>query len=203
VSSSATPPTIRGTGVLTSPHTESSSLVTSSSMTGFPLLFFPRLSHRARRVPRSCPCVPYCRTTLPCSFVHRATSRSPTCDAFPRTASCGLGVPCIASHDPTGATLHRTASCGLGVPCVASRDPTGTTLPRTATCGLGVPSVVTYGPVISLHQPHPDIPAPRSWRCTGSPSRRASGLSPHHHPPGSSAHPPDGHPARDGCPLGP
>jgi hypothetical protein len=92
---------------------------------------------------------------LPCRFVHRTSPRGPACDTLPHTASCGLGVPCVAKHDPTGATLPRTATCGLGVsfvatcghsvPCVASRDPTGATLLHTSTCGLGVSRIVPTG----------------------------------------------------------
>jgi hypothetical protein len=143
----------------------------------FPLFLFILhcLFHRARRVPRSRPCVPHCRPPLPCRSVHRASLRGPACDALHRTASCGLGIPYVASLDPTSATLPLTATCGLGVssistcghgvPCVAYHDP------RTATWGLGVSRIALTGPVVSIHQPHPDVPALWSSRCTSSPSR--------------------------------
>jgi hypothetical protein len=126
----------------------------------------------------------------PCRSVHRATLRGPACDALPRTASCGLGASCVASRDPTSAILPRTATCGLGVSSIATCDP-------------GVSRPAPYGPGVPLHRPHPDIPASRSPRCNGLPSRRAPSLSPRHRPPGSSPHPPDGHPTRGGCALGP
>jgi hypothetical protein len=104
---------------------------------------------------------------LPYRFVHRAYPRNPVRDSLPRTASCGLGVRCVASHDPTGATLLHTATCGLGVssvttcghgvPCIASRDPTPL---RTTTCGLDVSRIDSTDPVVSLHQPHLDVATP-------------------------------------------
>jgi hypothetical protein len=108
-------------------------------------------------------------STPPCRFVHRASPR-------------GLSVPCVALRDPTGATLPRTAMCSLigvssvamcghDVPCVASLDPTGATPRHSHVQPQRLPHAST-GPVISLHQPHLDIPASwMSW-CTGSPSRR-------------------------------
>jgi hypothetical protein len=183
---------------------------------GFPLfLFFHYLSHRARRVPRSRPCVAQCRPPFPAGSFTTPPRTAPPArayDALPRLATCGLGVPCVASRDPTGTTLPRTATCvlgvssivtcGLGVPCVTSRNPTGATLPCTATCGLGVSRIVPTG-LCRLATPTPDVPGSWSSRCPDSPSRRPPGLSPRHRPPGSSTHPPDGHPARGGCPSGP
>jgi hypothetical protein len=163
------------------------------------LFFFQCLSHRARRVPRSQPCVPYCRPPLPCRSVHRATPCGPTCDALPRTASCGLGNPYVASHDTTSATLPRTTTCSLGVPSIATCGPG---VSRPAPYGSGISRTATYGPVVPLHRTHPDVLASRSPWYTGSLSRRAPGLSLHHRPPGSSPHPLDGHSTRDGCAPG-
>jgi hypothetical protein len=137
-------------------------------------------SHRVLISPSStCPLIstlcPYYRTTLPCMSIHHANPRGPTGDALLRTASCGLGVPCVASRDPPGATLPRTATCSLGVPSVTM---CGLGIPRPVPSSYGVSSIATCGLVVSLHQPLPDVPALWSWRCTGSPSRRPPAYHP-------------------------
>jgi hypothetical protein len=90
---------------------------------------------------------------LSCRFIHRASSRGPACDALPRIATCGLGVPCVASRDPTDATLPRTATCGLSVSSVAA-------------CGLGVPCVASRDPPVPLSpaQPRAASTSPASSR---------------------------------------
>jgi hypothetical protein len=209
VSSLVTLPIIRDIGVLTSPPTESSSLVTSVLMSRtslFPPPYY--LSHRSRRVPQPQPCVPHNRASLPHRFVCFTASRGPSCAARPRTATCSLDALCAA--------LPRTTTCDLGAPGVASCDPACAALSRTATCGLDVPRVASRGPVCtalpaqpraastsppspaqpsvapapsapSLLAPpsryaHPDIPVPWSTRYPGSFSHRGPDLSPRRRP---------------------
>jgi hypothetical protein len=94
--------------------------------------------------------VPLLSCPLPCRSIHRATLRDPACDALPRTALCGLGVPCVASRGPANATLPRTAMCGLSVSSVVTCGP-GISCP--APSGFGVSRTDTYGLVVSLHRP--------------------------------------------------
>jgi hypothetical protein len=49
---------------------------------------------------------------------------------------------------------------------------------RTAPCGTDAFCTITHRSVVSLHQPHPDVPAPWSTRYPGSLSRRGPDLSP-------------------------
>jgi hypothetical protein len=169
---------------------------------GFPL--FPLLLPLPLSPSSTCSSIstlcPLLSSPLPCKSIHRATSCGPTCDALPRIASCGIGVPYVASRDPTGANLPHIATCGLGVPSIGTCGPD---ISHQAPYGYGVSRTATYGPVVPLHRSHPDVPAPRAPWCTGSPSRRAPGLSPRHRPPRSSPHPTDGHPTCGGCALGP
>jgi hypothetical protein len=159
-------------------------------------------SHRARRVPRSRPCVSHYSPPYPAgSFTAPPRVASPTTlsPASPRAASASPASP-RAPH---------------------SRYPP----PHN--------HVRPQRPLRHLARPHRRCPPPHSHvrpRClqhrpdrpcrlaTPTPSRRTSavvvavprlalaptpGLSPRHRPPGSSPHPPDGHPARGGCPPGP
>jgi hypothetical protein len=170
VSSSNTPPTIRGIDISTSPPTESSSLVMSfltSRISPFPLLLPMPLSPSSTcsLISTMCPLLP---CPLLCRFVYCVAPHSPDNDALPRTATCGLGVPCVASCGPTDVALHHTAMCGLDVPSVAtcglgvsSVASRGPDVSHRAPCGSGVSRTDTYGPVVSLHQFQSDVPAPR------------------------------------------
>jgi hypothetical protein len=155
----------------------------------------PLHSHVWPRCSLSCLARPYLRRpprTATCGLgVPSVASRGPACAAHPHTATCGLGV--------LYATLARIAMCGLGIPSTASRSPT---VSRTAPCGTGAFFTITHRSIVSLHRPHPDVPA--SWSSQyylGSLSRRGLDLSPRRRPSESLTHPPDGHPVRGQCPL--
>jgi hypothetical protein len=113
-----------------------------SQISPFPLLLPLPLSPSSTCSSISTLC-PLLSCPLPYRFVHRTTLRGPACDALPRTASCGLGVPYVASRDPAGAALPFTATRGLDVSSVATCGPD---VSRPAPSGSGVSCTATYGP---------------------------------------------------------
>jgi hypothetical protein len=96
-------------------------------------------------------------TVVPPSLQVRLPRR-PDSDTLPRTATCGLSVPCVASRGPADAALPRTATCGLDVPSVAmcslgisSAASRGPNVSRTVPCSSSASCTDAYGPVVSLH----------------------------------------------------
>jgi hypothetical protein len=214
VSSSGTPPTTRGIGASTSPHIESSSLITSSSTSWIsPFSLSPPLplspSSTCSSILPLCPPLspPSLQVRSPCLPARPRLRRSPPhSHVRPRRPQRCLRRPRWC-HPPSHGHVRPRRLLRRHVrprrPLRRLTPPHRCQPPRTATCGLDVSRIASTGPVVSLHQPHPDVPAPWSSRCTASPRADPPGLSPRHRPLGPSPHPPDGHPARGGCPPGP
>jgi hypothetical protein len=172
VSSLGTPPTKRGTGASTSPHIESSSLATSSSTSWnspFPLLLPLPLSpcSTCSSIPPLCPPLsPPSLQVPPCLPVRLRLQHSPPHSLmWPRHPLHRLARP-HRCHPPSHSHVRpRRLLCRHVRPWRPLRRlarPHQRHPPRTATCGLGISRIVTTSPIVSLHQPHPDVPTSRS-----------------------------------------